>query len=109
MEKAKFNAEEYYSVIGVLEYLETSLIVMDHYLPRYFRGASELYQKMAIKSLKGKTGPQNRTMQFKKNSSPHKTEINAEAKAILRANMTLEFEFYEFVKQRLLIQKKFIE
>merc|ERR1712029_27881 len=94
LEKAKFNAEKYFSVIGLSEDFQLSLFVMEHYLPRYFLGASQLYQK--------------RTKKQKLNKTKIKEELTAEAKAILRVNMTLEYEFYEFVKERLMKQKRSI-
>jgi len=85
LEKAKFNAEKYFSVIGLSEDFQSSLFVMEHYLPRYFMGASQLYQKLTKQ---------------KKNKTKYKEELSAKAKAILRVNLTLEYEFYEFVKQK---------
>merc|ERR1712029_775182 len=67
LEKAKFNAEKYYSVIGLSEDFQVSLFVMEHYLPRYFLGALRLYQK---------------TTKQKLNKNKHKEELTAEAKAI---------------------------
>ena len=44
----------------------------------------------------------------KKNETPNKKELTPEARAILTANMTLEYEFYQFVKERLRLQKRSI-
>ena len=45
-------------------------------------------------------------VQYKKNETPNKKELTPEARAILAANMTLEYEFYQFVKKRLRLQKR---
>ena len=47
-------------------------------------------------------------VQYKKNETPNKKELTPEARAILVANMTLEYEFYQFVKERLRLQKRSI-
>ena len=50
LEKAKFNAENYYSVIGDVSDLEATLSVLENYLPRYFHGASQIYRQMGLES-----------------------------------------------------------
>ncbi len=35
--KAKENVEKYFAVVGVLEWLDKSLEVLEHYVPRYFK------------------------------------------------------------------------
>ena len=39
-----YNVEKHYSVVGVLEEYEKTLKVLEHYLPRFFKGALDLYQ-----------------------------------------------------------------
>ena len=41
MAMAKSNIEKYYPVVGVLEHMNMSLIVMEEKLPEYFKGALE--------------------------------------------------------------------
>ena len=43
LQEAKLNIERSYSVVGVMEQMEKSLHVMEHYMPRYFNGASDIY------------------------------------------------------------------
>ena len=43
---------------------------------------------------------------FVKNETPHKQNISDLARSILATNMTLEYEFYKFVKHRLKMQVK---
>ena len=44
MQKAKRNVEKYYAVVGVLEEMNKTLAVLEHYSPRFFAGAAEIYQ-----------------------------------------------------------------
>ena len=41
--RAKRNVEQAYPVVGVLEQLDASLEVLEARLPRFFRGARDLY------------------------------------------------------------------
>ena len=43
IEKAKHVVQNYYSVVGVLEDLNTTLTVLEHYIPKFFAGATEIY------------------------------------------------------------------
>ena len=43
MRKAKENVEKHYAVVGVLEELNMTLTVLDHYVPRFFKGALHTY------------------------------------------------------------------
>lgn len=43
LERAKHAVETQYAVVGVLEDLNTTLTVFEKYIPRFFRGASDLY------------------------------------------------------------------
>ena len=57
MKKAKENVEKYYAVIGLLEELNKTLTVLEHYVPVFFKGAldtyySELTLLTALKSQK---------------------------------------------------------
>jgi len=126
LQKAKYNAEKYYSVIGVSEDLESSLAVMESYLPKFFKGATQAYQQMSLAAARQKAesaaaaayGLRHRFGRlhslflgggggsFRANSTPNKKELSAEARAVLKANMTLDYEFYEFVTQRLAMQRR---
>ena len=79
-----------YAVIGIQEDIESSLCVMEHYLPLFFKGARKMYKKMGKRA----------SMKVTSN----KQRLSRRANEILRNNMTLDYEFYEFVKQRLNIQ-----
>jgi len=43
MQKAKENVEKHYAVVGILEEINMTLTVLEHYIPRFFKGAKKLY------------------------------------------------------------------
>ena len=43
LETAKANIEKWYPVVGILEDLQMTLFVLEHKLPLYFKGASNIY------------------------------------------------------------------
>jgi len=43
LERAKRSVERHYAVVGVLEDFNVTLTVFEHYVPRFFRGASDVY------------------------------------------------------------------
>lgn len=45
MQRAKRNVENYYSVIGTWEETNITLTVLEHYIPRFFSGATEAYYR----------------------------------------------------------------
>ena len=45
MRKAKENVEKHYAVVGVLEELNKTLTVLEHYVPRFFKGAKSLIKR----------------------------------------------------------------
>lgn len=91
LEKAKYVVETQYSVVGVLEDLNTTLAVLEKYIPRFFAGASEIYFD-EIKNFN------------KINKNNFKPPVSEEVKNIVRQNFSREIEFYKFCKQRLQTQ-----
>lgn len=88
LERAKYNVETQYSVVGVLEDLNTTLAVLEKYIPRFFAGATEIYY--------------NEIKNFNKiNKNNFKPPVSEEVKNLLRQNFSREIEFYKFCKQRL--------
>lgn len=88
LERAKYNVETQYSVVGVLEDLNTTLAVLEKYVPRFFAGATEIYY--------------NEIKNFNKiNKNNFKPPVSEEIKNLLRQNFSREIEFYKFCKQRL--------
>ena len=42
--KAKQNVDRHFAVVAVLEEIEKSLRVLEHYVPRFFTGVGQAYQ-----------------------------------------------------------------
>jgi len=88
MRKAKENVEKHYAVVGVLEELNKTLTVLEHYVPRFFKGAKDVYW--------------NEVQLFSKiNRNIYKPPVAEATKEIVRKNFTRELEFFDFCKQRL--------
>lgn len=88
LQKAKRAVEQHYAVVGVLEDLNSTLTVLEHYIPRFFTSASDIYW--------------NEITKFNKiNRNAFKPPVSEEVKDIVRANFTKEIEFYQFCRQRL--------
>ncbi|XP_069989574.1 heparan sulfate 2-O-sulfotransferase pipe-like isoform X2 [Penaeus vannamei] len=88
LQMAKENVERYYSVVGVVEDLNVTLAVLEHYVPRFFRGATDLYWG-EIKRFS------------KVNRNAFKPSVPERIKEMVRRNFTREIEFYDFCKRRL--------
>nr|XP_014280499.1 heparan sulfate 2-O-sulfotransferase pipe [Halyomorpha halys] len=88
LQRAKRAVERHYAVVGVLEDLNSTLTVLEHYIPRFFRGASKIYNEELER--------------FRKiNRNNFKPPVSEEVKDIVRRNFTREVEFYHFCRQRL--------
>ncbi|KAI8426164.1 hypothetical protein MSG28_005106 [Choristoneura fumiferana] len=93
LQRAKRVVEQQYAVVGVLEEMNATLLALERYIPRFFRGASRLYWD--------ELNTFNRI-----NRNEFKPAVSEAVKQIVRANFTREIEFYEFCKQRLHMQLK---
>ena len=51
MRKAKENVEKHYAVVGLLEDLNKTLTVLEHYVPRFFKGALDTYYSELVVSI----------------------------------------------------------
>lgn len=87
MQKAKENVERHYAVVGILEEINMTLTVLEHYVPRFFKGAKKLYWDEVKYS--------------KVNKNIYKPKVQQRVKEIVRQNFTREMEFYNFCRQRL--------
>jgi len=88
MRRAMHNVEQHYAVVGVLEDLNKTLTVLEHYVPRFFKGALNTYW--------------NEVHMFSKiNRNIYKPPVSEATKEMVRRNFTHEIEFFEFCKQRL--------
>jgi hypothetical protein len=80
--------ENYYPVVGIVENMNKTLAVMESIWPQFFKGALDAYFNE----------PQVTEFYL---PNPYKLPVSEKVKNIVRANFTLEYEFYEFCKQRL--------
>ncbi|XP_076170206.1 heparan sulfate 2-O-sulfotransferase pipe isoform X2 [Ptiloglossa arizonensis] len=88
LERAKLAVEKHYAVVGVLEDVNTTLTVLENYIPRFFQGATDVYY--------------DEVNSFKRiNRNFFKPPVTEEVKEMVRRNFTREIEFYQFCKQRL--------
>lgn len=53
LERAKSNVERYFSVVGILEELNSTLAVLERQLPYFFTGVKDLYYKKLLGMCKG--------------------------------------------------------
>uniref|UniRef100_A0A1Y1M8Q4 Heparan sulfate 2-O-sulfotransferase pipe n=1 Tax=Photinus pyralis TaxID=7054 RepID=A0A1Y1M8Q4_PHOPY len=88
LQRAKMAVEKHYAVVGVLEDLNTTMTVLENYVPKFFKGASEIYWEEISRY---------NTI----NRNTFKPQVDEKVKDIVRQNFTKEIEFYEFCKQRL--------
>ncbi|XP_068210961.1 heparan sulfate 2-O-sulfotransferase pipe-like isoform X2 [Palaemon carinicauda] len=93
LQKAKFHAEYEYSVIGIAEDWNTTLGVLEQYLPTFFNGARQRYFSSEFE----------KERMVNKNPKKYK-EVSEEVRKALKNRMALEYELYEFLKQRLHMQ-----
>ncbi|XP_076304948.1 uronyl 2-sulfotransferase-like isoform X2 [Tachypleus tridentatus] len=84
LEKAKENVEKYYSVVGVLEQMDITIKVMEAYLPQFFRGLFKVHKKTGIV-----------------NKTSKKDKVPRRIKEMLKRNLKTEYEFYNFIIDRL--------
>ncbi|XP_026738237.1 heparan sulfate 2-O-sulfotransferase pipe [Trichoplusia ni] len=91
LQRAKRVVEQQYAVVGVLEDMNSTLLALEKYVPRFFKGALNLYWDQL--------NTFNRI-----NRNAFKPPVSEAVKQIVRANFTREIEFYEFCKQRLHMQ-----
>ena len=90
LNRAKETVETAYSVVGILEELDSTFLALQKYLPKFFRNAKELYDENL----------HNLTLTHT-NKNPYKKALKAETRALLEARFQVEIEFYEFCRQRL--------
>lgn len=89
LDRAIQNAIKYYAVVGIMEEYNIFLKLLEKLIPQYFLGISTLFNKMKLNVYR---------------KSRHLEEITLKNRQILLSSntMSLEFEFYKFIKQRLL-------
>lgn len=85
---AKQNIEQHYFHVGILEYFENSLELLEFNQPIIFKGITEIYRNTLNRSLVHETP---RTFRH---------PISDRTQTILRDLLKFEYELYDFVKQR---------
>ena len=88
MQIAKSNVERFYPVVGVVENINMTLMILEAKMPQYFKGAFEEYY----------TGE---GVMSKRNKNHEKKEVSQDVINMIKKNITYEYEFYNFCKQRL--------
>ena len=83
--RAKENVEKHYAVVGVLEEINKTLTVLEHFVPKYFRGAVQTYWATSTNV----------------NRNELKLPASDETRNLVAANLTQEIDFYLWCKQRL--------
>ncbi|XP_017041502.1 heparan sulfate 2-O-sulfotransferase pipe isoform X3 [Drosophila ficusphila] len=91
MQRAKKNVEEHYAVVGTWEDTNTTLSVLEGYIPRFFAGAKDEYYAM-----KKNLGDFNR--------NTFRPKLSDKSRALLTQNLTREIELYQFIRHRLFKQ-----
>uniref|UniRef100_A0A3Q4ATC4 Heparan sulfate 2-O-sulfotransferase 1 n=1 Tax=Mola mola TaxID=94237 RepID=A0A3Q4ATC4_MOLML len=87
LEEAKYNLVNEYMLVGVTEELEDFVMMLEAALPRFFRGATELY----------KTGKKSHLRKTSEKKPPTKESI---VKLQQSAIWKMENEFYEFALEQ---------
>ncbi|XP_054169239.1 uronyl 2-sulfotransferase-like, partial [Oppia nitens] len=95
LEAAKHNIEKHYKVVGILEYFNVTLKVLQHIIPQFFEGVLNSYYN-------------NDNNKIHKNKNIQKQQISHQIKSYLKANLSNDYELYEFAVQRLFKQYKYI-
>ena len=98
LNKAKIVVEEAYSLVGILEDLNSTFQALEAFIPKFFRNARELYEENL----------HNLTLTHT-NKNPYKKPLKGETRAKLERQFQVEIEFYEFCQQRLHNQLKSIQ
>ncbi|XP_047477183.1 uronyl 2-sulfotransferase-like isoform X2 [Penaeus chinensis] len=94
LQVAKQVVSQDYSVVGLVEHMEISLLLMEALVPRFMVGASQVYSSRKQKE------------QLMVNKNQEKPEVPVEIREKLLQRMADDFEFYNFLEQRLHQQKK---
>jgi len=90
LQKAKHNVDTNFAVVGLLEHLNETLAVLEHKLPRFFKGVQTLFKAQGS--------------EVKNANSIKSSDISAEVKSTLRSRLGSEYELYHYIKQKLLKQ-----
>ena len=101
LQKAKYNAEKYYSVIGILENLPLSWKLLELYLPKYFQNFTSI---MTPPKITNSRASREGTLEIRQ--STYRNELDPENVRKIEKWLETDLEFYQFVVQRLHNQAK---
>lgn len=85
LNKAKLNVIKYFAVVGMVEQYEGFLQILKCVFPQYFNGAVKTYELSKTKAYK---------------VTEHREVINESNRKILADSLSLEYDFYNFIKRR---------
>ncbi|XP_071519576.1 uronyl 2-sulfotransferase homolog pip-like [Panulirus ornatus] len=89
LQQAKAVVEKEFAVVGLLEEWDKTLTVLEHYVPRFFKGATRKYYENIHEN------------KIRRNENFYKPRVEQQARDYLKRNFTIEYEFYDFLHQRL--------
>ena len=107
LQLAKYNVENHYAVVGLAEDMELTIKIMEKYLPRYFKNAAQIYNREHLANFSN-VGFNKDTNTVLINKNPHSKPVQNSTRKLLMNHpvFKLEYDFYNFVKQRLYVQAK---
>ena len=92
VEKAKENIEKSFLVVGTLEEMDKTIMVMECVMPEYMKGLVEM----------------NKQTNIHKHSKHDKViPLSSKARVVMKSRLSKEYELYEFVQEKL--EKQFRE
>ncbi|OAD60956.1 Heparan sulfate 2-O-sulfotransferase 1 [Eufriesea mexicana] len=94
LQRAKANIVEWYPVVGILDYMEQSMDVLEYKFPYFFRGAKHIYKKIRP---------------TEKRFIDSAIVLNSRERDILFKLFETEIEFYQWLKFRLLNETSSID
>jgi len=92
LEKAINNVKHFFPVVGVLELLNCTLRVAETKITPFFKGIQQMYFDELLQPKRNK------------NYNRPKRLLRSDVEKALKINLTLEYRFYHYVKERLQIQ-----
>ena len=93
LEQAKKNIEDNFLMVGTLESLEKSFVVMECLMPEQMKGLVELHKNSDLHINSG-------------NKTVVHDPLTDEARAVMKDRLKPEYELYQFVQDRLERQYK---
>ena len=93
---AKRNVEKYYAVVGLQSQIKKTFWIMEHILPRFFKGAQDAYAKFERK----------KSLWKKNEGKLPRIPLKLAALEMLKRNLTMEIDFYNFIVQRFALQER---